>query len=494
MLVAIATFLFRARAIIAYTMDDSFITFRYAQHVAQGEGVTWNVGENPPTEGCTSFLWLAVMSLAASLHIDMETASKALGIACVMATACLVFVAILRSARFPAACLGISIFFLNAHLAAHAVSGMETAVALMLATALFVVVAEYLKRPGVPAACGAGLLALLLGLARPEMNLAAGLALIITLALTSARARLIAWGLVPYVAGGALYFVWRWSYFALAFPLPFYVKQVGQGLFAGFRPTAAYAIHLWPLSPLLLLFGVRLWKAHREWVPAVAGVIAIAFYFIFPAHIMGSNFRFLYPTLGLAAIGAGLGVEHLLVRLSGRRALMAAGLLAILAVFTVQQQLRFRLVREVARGDARGYDIAFVPLARALASIDPHGRRTLAISDAGAVPFLSGWKTIDTFGLNDRSIAIHLRSGYDPARVISAHPDVLVLISNARDTFDPPLPFEALLYTASQDEGYRRIGSLACADTYHLWLMVRDETMATSLRSRLLGQGAAFSE
>jgi hypothetical protein len=52
---------------------------------------------------------------------------------------------------------------------------------------------------------------------------------------------------------------------------------------------------------------------------------------------------------------------------------------------------------------------------------------------------------------------------------------------------------EALLYSASHAEGYRRIGSLAYADRYHLWLMTPDETMASDLRSRL--QAAhAFTE
>src|SRR5258705_6649916 len=78
MLVSLGIFLFRVQEIFAYTLDDSFITFRYAMHAAQGDGVTWNVGENPPTEGCTSFLWLVVLSFAIHLQADVEATAKIL--------------------------------------------------------------------------------------------------------------------------------------------------------------------------------------------------------------------------------------------------------------------------------------------------------------------------------------------------------------------------------------------------------------------------------
>lgn len=502
MLVSVGTFLFRVRGIFAYTLDDSFITFRYAMHAARGEGLTWNVGERPPTEGCTSFLWLMILSLAFHLQTDMEVAAKVLGIACILTTAALVFVSILRSARgpgveragFPAACLGVSLLLMNAHLPAHAVSGMETAAALMLLTALLVLLAEYLRQPRAMTACGIGVTALLLGLTRPELNLAACVALILTLALAVERARLVVYGLAPYAAGGVIYFLWRWSYFELPFPLPFYVKQMGHGLLPGFRPTLAYAIYLWPLYPLLAFFTLRLFREHREWLPAVAAVVATVIYFIFPAHIMGGDYRFVFPTYGVVAVFAGLGFSPLVNRLSWRRPFLLAGLIVILGLFVVQQQARYRHVMSTALTDARGLNVAHIPLGKTLAAIDPRGQHLLAISDAGAVPYYSGWRTIDTFGLNNREIALSLRSGYDPERVVSSHPDLIVLISNTRDGFDPPLPFEGLILTACQTQGYRRIGTLTYSEGYYLWLMVRDEAMANAVRAALIGKVPAFAE
>jgi hypothetical protein len=497
MLGSLWLFLFRVHEILAYTMDDSFITYRYALHAARGQGITWNVGENPPAEGYTSFLWLAILSFAIRLQADVETTAKLLGIASVIMTASLIFIAVLRSAKLPAACLGVALFLSNAHLPAHAVCGMETSAALLLMTALCFVAAEYLRRPRALTACGAGITALLLGLMRPEMNLAAGVALTLVLILTSKRTTFVLYGLIPWLIGGAGYFFWRWSYFGLPFPLPFYVKQMGHGLFPGFRPTAAYVIFLWPLYPVLALFTLRLLRAHREWIPALGGIAAIVFYLIFPAHIMGVDYRFVFPTYGAVAVFAGLGVGDLLRGEAWphpRRSTVLVGLALIFAVFMVQQRARYRMVRFTTTTDARGLSAAHIPLGKTLAALDPDGRHLLAISDAGAVPFYSGWRTIDTFGLNNREIALGLASGYDTGFVLSSRPDILVLISNRQEEFDPPLAFEGLLYTACRTQGYRRLGTLAYSDEYYLWLMVREAGMADAVRAALTGRVAAFAE
>ena len=40
-----------------WTCDDAFITFRYAKHLARGDGLTFNPGESPPVEGFTNLGW-----------------------------------------------------------------------------------------------------------------------------------------------------------------------------------------------------------------------------------------------------------------------------------------------------------------------------------------------------------------------------------------------------------------------------------------------------
>lgn len=43
-----------------FLVDDAFISFRYARHLAEGHGLVWNIGESPPVEGFSNFLWVVV--------------------------------------------------------------------------------------------------------------------------------------------------------------------------------------------------------------------------------------------------------------------------------------------------------------------------------------------------------------------------------------------------------------------------------------------------
>jgi len=42
--------------------DDAYISFRYAKHLAEGHGLRYNVGEAPPVEGYSNFLWVLVLA------------------------------------------------------------------------------------------------------------------------------------------------------------------------------------------------------------------------------------------------------------------------------------------------------------------------------------------------------------------------------------------------------------------------------------------------
>src|SRR6266508_2451533 len=72
---ALAVILWRA------TLDDAYITFRYARHLAEGYGFgAWNhTGEH--VEGYSSLLWMLLLAGAARLGVDVRIASKVLGIA-----------------------------------------------------------------------------------------------------------------------------------------------------------------------------------------------------------------------------------------------------------------------------------------------------------------------------------------------------------------------------------------------------------------------------
>ena len=63
----------------AFLGDDSFISFRYAKHLAEGQGLVWNPGDR--VEGYTNFLWVLLMAAGLSVGIAPEGAPMALGVA-----------------------------------------------------------------------------------------------------------------------------------------------------------------------------------------------------------------------------------------------------------------------------------------------------------------------------------------------------------------------------------------------------------------------------
>ncbi len=61
------------------TIDDAFITFRYARNLAHGDGLVFNLGER--VEGVTSLSWTLLLAAVESVRLPVEPAAFALGVA-----------------------------------------------------------------------------------------------------------------------------------------------------------------------------------------------------------------------------------------------------------------------------------------------------------------------------------------------------------------------------------------------------------------------------
>ncbi len=79
-----AIYAFHSSSLIDYAYDDAFISFRYAENLANGHGLVYNVGER--VEGYTNFLWTAILAGAIELDADPLVVAKVLGIFFAVAT------------------------------------------------------------------------------------------------------------------------------------------------------------------------------------------------------------------------------------------------------------------------------------------------------------------------------------------------------------------------------------------------------------------------
>jgi hypothetical protein len=263
-------------------------------------------------------------------------------------------------------------------------------------------------------------------------------------------------------------------YYGEPFPLPFYVKTGDGAFLPGVGPVLSFAQYV--LAPLGLLALIGLLRLGRMAVPAAVASGAFLVIFLAPEHLMSYEWRYLYPLVPLfsALAGIGLGAVASWVTAQGVRPGLAAALLVAIATVPAWSFLQDAPGMFRVRNDyADGLEQAHIALSRHLAGFreSRHAEQPLlAIGDAGATPYYSRWRTLDTFGLNDRTIA--LSGQHDPGYILATRPDLLVLISSAEEDFVPRLPWEQGLYERALQVGMTRIGALVFErESYYLWLM-----------------------
>ena len=298
-----------------YTVDDAFITARYARNLASGAGYTMNAG-GEPSDGVTGPLWLVPEVAALRMRGDPIVVAKTLGLLCGTVAAWLVLRALAaRSGGGVAAAAALPLMALAPSLATWSVAGLETGAATML---LVVAALAAARRPEVADWRLGGATAALAWL-RPELALACGV-LLAYAALRDARRGMRA--LVLALSGAAALVAFRaWTF---GDPWPLSVRAKAGSLAFGASYTA--------LGVLLAtsLFGVVLAAYGAARGRAADRAIGCALLAHLLAVVLAGGdwmpgYRLLVPVLPLYAWLAGIGVA----RARGR---MRAAALALLAL------------------------------------------------------------------------------------------------------------------------------------------------------------------
>jgi hypothetical protein len=208
-------------------LDDSFIHLRFAQSLAEGQGLAYQGGAW--VSGSTGPLWTALLALGFLLPVDPIWWAKALGVAAYLATIP-VFLALLRAygVAAPLAVAATALLLLTDWLAWSALSGMEISLFVLLSTCGLLLHERELRRDG-GATPGFALPVLALAaLARPEGLLLLLLA-IVERAFEAWRGprggfstRGAWWALATGVAASAIVLApaWAFSWIAGGVPVP----------------------------------------------------------------------------------------------------------------------------------------------------------------------------------------------------------------------------------------------------------------------------------
>jgi hypothetical protein len=465
--------------IFSYTIDDAYITFRYSKNLASGFGPTYNPGL-PPVEGYTTFLWMLLMTVPHFIGVNVATFSKIVGILLTCGTFALVAMITFQLTRgFP---IKARLFFgvFGAYLLAmlpitsvHAIAGMETSLFIFL-IALMVYLVTVGLLDGARSLYWAPLVGLLIGMTRPEGNAISLLLLVVAWSFSApgARKKLTWYSLGLYILPGALYFLWRYLYYDLILPLPFYMKVLhGAGLFGGANEVGAYLLYLLPSIGLLFLVGLL--RLRKEHLIILIPIVFLLLFYLFPVHAMGFQWRFIYPATPFIGILVAIGALTIFDLLRGAirsrlpwEPLVLAGLLLI--GFGNLQNLD-GLIRD-SQLYAAGIS-NYKTFGTLLSEYNHRHEYTVAIGDAGTVPYYSDWTVIDLFGLNSTEVAFGTVPVYN--LVFEAQPADLILLSvgpNPNRISDEHAGAQAM-YNQSIQRGMTLIGAFSFGRVNNIWVM-----------------------
>ncbi len=424
-----------------WIQDDAYISFRYAKHLVEGQGLVYNLGAR--VEGYTNFLWTVLaaipLALGASDPIDFL---HALGAGLWLATYALwlrLGVRLFAEGRWGAP---LALIPLLDHYSFNLwfVSGMETPLVSFLTAAAV----SLLSVDSVPHRCTLALASLCsVGLA---MTRADGMIALTALGLAGAflharpllRSHLL-WkklvsASVPLLLVYVPYQLWRLHYYGSFFPNTYYAKAAYLTDWGrGWHYLATY-LELYPFACLLPVLGVSLFVARgstRRFL--VASTVCVAGVTLYVVRLGGDfmEWRFLtpitgilYPSLVLAADSVAAWLAHRILKL---RALphgststsisSIAGAVAAVATVLALTMLTQRATPQVQEKsipgqesipllgrycDARQFDWGEV--GRVLDEIVPQGVR-IATTSAGIIPFYCDRPCLDLHGLTDPEIA-----------------------------------------------------------------------------------------
>jgi hypothetical protein len=441
-LLAAVALVIHARSYPVLIYDDAFISLRYAQRLLEGHGLTWTDG--PPVEGYSNLLWILGCALLGALGIDLVDTPIVLGVSSAIATiAAVVYAFPPRSWSQSLPAFAAAMFIaLAGPIGLWAVAGLEGClVGALLAWALVLLQPfisgdatdwKSIVLPGIPLA--------LLCLTRPDGPLL--VVAICAFLLTRARSRQavfrsIAVGVLPgLVTLGQIIF--RMAYYGDWLPntarakVAFTAARLDDGIecvaSAGF---SSYA--LWVPATLALYVAWRD-QARRPRILLLVTLLAVWTAYSATVTCQAFGYRMLIPCYVLLAFLVAEGLDWLQGRSAIIRGVGWVMTLALLVVFGRAQQRD----KNMAMAHWRNPPVSVMAttvgttLREAFKERDP----LLAVDAAGAIPYFSGFRSIDMLGLNDAHIARHHDPSFghgvqghelgDGAYVLSREPDIIV--------------------------------------------------------------------
>lgn len=466
------------------TIDDAFISFRYAENLVRGHGLVFNVGER--VEGYSNFLWTLLLAVPLWLGVDrfelgMLVTAKALGAVLNLGTLVLLWrtTALGRPDERPSVLAPLYLATL-APLLVWGVSGLETSlVTLLIFGALHLHLREELAfRAGREVVPWSFVVLALAALTRPEPAI-----LLVPLVALRLNARLrdsgkwrelrrellrVGWFALPYGA----FLLWRIGYYGELLPNTYYAKMHDDPdvLARGWRYLTGAARDLgwgWPAacgglalliargraphrvvatSAFLLTLLAAIWWEGGDWMPArrtlvpALPLVALLMHEVWRACgkvrpkdlAFGSTPAWVAPRSWIDRWNRALARAS--ARPNFRSALGFATHAALAGALTASALSSHSALHMQAASGLRenqlGTGLHFQAARWMQRELPRPG--LLALGEAGVIPYLTKFPVLDLFGLTDPHIArqqgsLHMK--FDADYVLRRNPAYVFLIA-----------------------------------------------------------------
>lgn len=402
------------------TQDDAFISFRYAEHLADGNGLVYNVGER--VEGFTNLSWTVLFGVIMALGGEPVMASVLLGWVSIVALVAVTWRFANQQLRPWAAVVAAAFVASDAQMILEGVEGLET---VAYATLVTLGVMTGWRDGGGAKSAGWFAVATLTRPEAPLLWVATQLGLWLRDGELSDRFSDAVRSVWPLVLIVVALTAWRLQYYGDWLPNTFYAKTGG---FAVSRGASYVLAHVLTHPVLWLGVAASVWMVPRRTRALGAVVAVVCGYIVWVGGDFKPTGRFVIPVLPVLAVLAAAFLEAVWAKPAVRR-----GVIPVVAVaFAWTQWGQYERATQWAQ--ERHANLQARQLVGDWLAQNTPKSTVLAVHSAGVVPFYSGRKTIDMWGLTNREVARtavegmgtgmagHERSA--PEYVFSLNPDV----------------------------------------------------------------------